>query len=184
MPVAFPSHQGLILPLWRWLPRRFEGVALSVGAAMPDILDTALWPFRAGELGQWAGHSLVGVLACIPAGLVVTWLVRRAVPGRLLARLEDPPGSPPPSPGRASASLGIGALSHVLSDLVTHCHFWLFWPWYTGDDVFPAWWCHAWAKVPLPIYREPYPLAPHTIAWFVVSLLGAILFVRCLRPAR
>ena len=31
MPVAFPSHQGVILPLWRRFPRAIDGVAVSVG---------------------------------------------------------------------------------------------------------------------------------------------------------
>jgi len=56
------------------------------------------------------------------------------------------------------------------------------WPWATELDVFPAWWCRPWAGIPLFVYRRPYPLAPHTIAWFVLSVLGIVLFVRSLRP--
>lgn len=37
VPLAFPSHQGVILPLWRRFPRAIDGVAVSVGA-MPDVV--------------------------------------------------------------------------------------------------------------------------------------------------
>src|SRR4051812_11612735 len=95
MPVAFPSHQGLILPLWRWLPGRLDGVALSVGALAPDVVEVIAWPVHGGELGQGIGHSLIGVvITCLPLGLVLTALTRRVVPRRFLDRLGDegPPG--------------------------------------------------------------------------------------------
>ena len=125
-------------------------MALCVGAAMPDIVDGAAWPFR-GELGQWLGHSLLGA---------------------------------PPSPtlARASWSVGIGALSHLFFDFVTHGNFRLLWPWYTNDHAFPSWWYHRWGSIPLPVYKEPYPFAPHTIAWFAMTVLGAVMFFRYLRP--
>ena len=40
---------------------------------------------------------------------------------------------------------------------------------------------HTWARVPLLVYRDPYPIAPHTIAWLVLSIVGAWLFVRELK---
>ena len=182
MPVAFPSHQGLVLPLWRWLPGKLDGVALCVGAAIPDVVEVLVWPIRGGELGQGIGHSLVGVVAmCLPLGLVVTWLVRRVIPRRFLDRVTD---DLPTTFRRDALSLVIGALSHDLSDLITHCNFVLFWPWMTKAQPFPAWFCRPWARIPLLVYREPYPLAPHTIVWFVMSVLGAWLFFRCLRPRR
>jgi hypothetical protein len=179
VPLAFPSHQGLILPLWRWFPRRIDGLALCVGAAMPDIVDAAAWPFR-GELGQWLGHSLLGILVCAPAGLALTWLTRRITPRAWAARL-DKSGPPSGRVGRAALSAIIGTLSHVLFDLVTHADFLLFWPWYRNGHAFPEWWYHAWGSIPLPLYRDPYPLAPHTVAWVVFSIVGVILFIRCLR---
>lgn len=180
MPVAFPSHQGLILPLWKWFPRQIDGVALCVGAAMPDIVDGAAWPFR-GELGQWLGHSLLGVVvACVPVGLALSWITRRYIPRKLLSRL-DQGARPSPTLARASWSVGIGALSHVVFDLVTHGNFRLLWPWYTNDHAFPSWWYHRWGSIPLPVYKEPYPFAPHTIAWFALTVLGAVMFVRYLR---
>jgi len=179
MPLAFPSHQGLVLPVCAWFPGRFDAVASCVGAAMPDIVDAAAWPLR-GELGQWLGHSLLGVVAaCVPVGLAVDALVRRAVPRALLGWLE--PRAARPALGCAALSVGVGALSHVAFDLVTHGNLLLFWPWYTDDHAFPAWWYHSFFGIPLPVYREPYPFAPHTIAWLALTVLGAWLFVRYLR---
>ncbi|MBI3817930.1 MAG: DUF4184 family protein [Planctomycetes bacterium] len=181
MPLAFPSHQGLILPLWRRFPRRFDGVALCVGAAMPDAMDFALWPVR-GELGQWLGHSLLGIFISIPAGLALAWAARRALPVKFISRLDDRADVNTNRPIRAAASIAIGAFSHVSFDLVTHGNFLLFWPWYLNNRAFPSWWYHTWTAIPLPVYREPYPVAPHTIAWTLFSILGVWLFFRCMRP--
>jgi hypothetical protein len=126
------------------------------------------------------GHSLLGIaIACVPIGLVLTWVTRRIVPQRWLARLGDDGGARPL--GRAIASLAIGALSHVVFDLVTHCNFPLLWPFWQGE-VFPAWWCRPWAGIPLLVYRKPYPLAPHTIVWCIVTVVGIWSFFRCLLP--
>lgn len=182
MPLAFPSHQGLILPIWRWYPKHIDGVALCVGAAMPDMMDGAAWPFR-GELGQWLGHSLLGILVCVPFGLVLASLARGFAPRKLVVRLDE--GAPAaPSVVRAGLSITIGAFSHIVFDLITHGNFPLLWPWYVNDHAFPSWWYHTWGSVPLLVYRKPYPIAPHTIAWIVMTILGAVIFVRCLRRPR
>lgn len=179
MPLAFPSHQGLILPVWRLWPRRIDGVALCVGAAMPDLVDAVAWPFR-GELAQWLGHSFVGIAACVATGLPLVWLARRALPQRWVSRLDE--GAPPsPSLARAAASLAIGALSHDAFDLVTHGNFLLLWPWCAPAHAFPDAWYRTWATIPLPVYREPYPIAPHTIAWLALTILGIVLFFACVR---
>lgn len=179
MPATFPSHQGLILPVWRRFPDRIDGLGLCVGAGMPDIVDAAAWPFR-GELGQWLGHSLVGVIVCVPAGLLLTRLIRWGVPPRWLARLDE--NSPSPRRMmRVCGSVGLGSLSHIFFDLVTHGSHQLFWPWYRAEEVFPSWWYHEWGNIPLFVYREPYPFAPHTIVWILMTIVGAVLFVRCLR---
>ena len=182
MPLAFPSHQGLILPIRQWFPDRIDGVALCVGAAMPDVVDAAAWPIR-GELGQWLGHSLLGVAVCVPAGLALARLARRILPEKWVSRLDE---GAPASSGivRAGLSVAIGSLSHLVFDFVTHGNFLLLWPWYRNDHVFPSWWYHAWGSIPLPVYREPYPFAPHTIAWFTLTIIGAVAFVRCLRKTR
>jgi membrane-bound metal-dependent hydrolase YbcI (DUF457 family) len=132
---------------------------------MPDVLDAAAWPFRA-ELGQWLGHSLLGVVVAVPPGLALARLVRRRASPSLI---------------RAGLSVALGAFSHLVFDLVTHGNFLLLWPWYRNDHAFPSWWYYTWGTVPLPVYREPYPFAPHTVVWIALSLLGAVLFVRCLR---
>lgn len=180
MPLAFPSHQGLILPLWRAFPARIDAVALCVGAAMPDVIDGIAGAFR-GHLGQWLGHSLVGVLVAVPPGLALAALARRLLPAAWIARLDE---RADPRRGwlQASWSVAIGALSHLASDLLTHGGFPLLWPWYRNDRLFPSWWYHAWGHVPLPGYRDPYPIAPHTISWVVFSIVGAWLFFVCLRP--
>jgi len=85
MPLAFPSHQGLILPLWKKYPNRINGVALCVGAAMPDIIDAIAWPFR-GELGQWLGHSLLGVVVSAPFGLGLAFITRQVLSNKLISR--------------------------------------------------------------------------------------------------
>ncbi|GAB4058498.1 DUF4184 family protein [Catellatospora paridis] len=76
MPLTFPSHAALPLPLKLWRPRWFDGVALTVGAASPDLayaLDGSGLPvFPLSH--QWPGV----VLFCLPVTLVGALLVRRA----------------------------------------------------------------------------------------------------------
>src|SRR4051794_11490763 len=76
MPLAFPSHQGLILPVARRWPEYFDGLALCVGAATPDLVDGAAGLIGRGHLGQGLGHSLLGVgILCWPAGMLMTWVL-------------------------------------------------------------------------------------------------------------
>src|SRR5829696_679436 len=100
MPMTFPAHQGLILPVMRRWPRSFDALALSVGAAMPDITDTILsFPIN-GYFRQWYGHSLVGVFTLdLALGLSFTWLIAmlarrlfrdRGVPQRLQPLFNEP----------------------------------------------------------------------------------------------
>jgi hypothetical protein len=103
----------------------------------------------------------------VPVGLALARLVRRRRPS--------------PGLGRAALSVAFGAFSHLVFDLVTHGNFLLLWPWYRNDHAFPSWWYRDWGSIPLPVYREPYPFAPHTVVWIALSILGAVLFVRCLR---
>jgi hypothetical protein len=113
-------------------------------------------------------------------GLVLARIVRRVLPGAAIARLDA--GAPAAAgPLREGLSVGLGSLSHVAFDLPTHGGFLLLWPLFTGARIFPSWWCHAWWSFPVPFYREPYPMAPHTIAWIAMSVVGAVLFVLSLR---
>ena len=146
---------------------------------MPDIVDGTAGLFRGG-LGQWIGHSLLGVVLSAPAGFALARLLRRLVRKTLLARLD---GDAPRAGGlfREIVSAAIGALSHVASDLISHRRFLVLWPFCHDSRIFPSWWYHAWGSIPLPLYREPYPLAPHTVVWCALTVLGVVLFVRCLR---
>jgi hypothetical protein len=179
MPLTFPFHQGLILPLWRRFPNRIDCLALCIGAAMPDVVDGIAGLFRGG-LGQWLGHSLIGVFVCVPAGLILLWLARRILPRKLLARLGGGP-TVPAGLARPTLSVAVGDLSLLAFDLVTHGNFLLLWPWYVNDRAFPSWWYHSWGSIPLPGYRDPYPFAPFTITWILLTLVGIVLFLLCLR---
>ncbi|GAB7036179.1 MULTISPECIES: DUF4184 family protein [Catenuloplanes] len=84
MPLTFPSHAALPLPLKLWRPRWFDGVALVVGSASPDLayaLDgTALEAVNGTALYQVA-HGPAGLpLFCLPVTLACAVLVRRAAP--------------------------------------------------------------------------------------------------------
>lgn len=153
-----------------------------MGAAAPDIVDGAAFFFRRShaELGQWMGHSLVGaLLVCPVVSVAIAVLLRRLFPK--LAVAIDPHE---PKLGRALFSGAIGALSHVVTDLVSHDNFILLWPWYESDDAFPRWWSEPWTKVSLPFYREPYPIAPPFVVWCVLNVAGIALFIAALRRVR
>jgi hypothetical protein len=78
--MTFPSHQGLILPVVRRWPNSFDALALSVGAAMPDITDTILGFLINGYFKQWYGHALIGIFTLdFLGGLVITWLIAVAI---------------------------------------------------------------------------------------------------------
>src|SRR5687768_9017900 len=75
MPLTFPAHQGLILPVARRWPAYFDALALSVGAAMPDITDSVLGFLINGYFKQWYGHALIGSFTLdLLGGLLITWL--------------------------------------------------------------------------------------------------------------
>jgi hypothetical protein len=188
MPIAFPSHQGLILPVWAKWPERFNGLSLCVGAAVPDIVDGAIGMFR-GHLGQGIGHSLVGLVALsVPVGLVVTGLLRKywwrpRTPESWFVLLDNrvTPQSAGPEWRRDSWSVLVGAASHVFTDFITHDTFVLLLPWYHTEEFFPLWWRRAFGAVELYVYPEPYPLAFHTLLWAVLSVVGAVVYVRILK---
>ncbi len=198
MPLTFPSHQGLILPLARRWPRHFDAPALCVGAAMPDVVDGLLGLYR-GHLGQWYGHTLVGtVIFCWPGGLLLTWLlmivatylsqrfdlirriqpaISRLVPSSALQVDTTRSGLMRNRLVFVSLSVWVGALSHLLWDFVSHGNcLWLY-PLYENSQVFPYWWYTAWFEIQVPLYEDPYPFGPHLVVWFVLTVLGALLFL-------
>jgi hypothetical protein len=186
VPLAFPSHPGLIAPLWRRFPSAFSALACIVGAMVPDVVDGAIGIAR-GSLGQGVGHSLVGLFALdLPIGLGLTlgsrrllrgwrpwpWLVRGIAPG------------PPPSLAIQAWSIWIGALSHLVFDFVSHGNFLWFYPWYDDPELFPDFWYARWFEVAVPGYEAPYPIGPHFVVWVILSALGAVLYFVRPKPAR
>ncbi|HOX37350.1 MAG TPA: DUF4184 family protein [Candidatus Brocadiia bacterium] len=197
MPPAFPSHQGLIAPLWRRWPERFNALALCVGAAVPDVVDGLYGTWR-GYLGQSYGHTLIGlVLLCLPAGLMLMPLVRAAGAsvstwgGRYghartqqiaaqVAQAGELPGGMTGVRKFAFLSLSVfvGAFSHLFFDFISHGHFLWLYPWYENNAFFPSWWHAKWAELAVPGYRNPYPVGPHFMAWLFLAILGAVMFFR------
>ncbi len=195
MPFSFPSHQGLIAPLWRRWPQHFDTAALCVGAAMPDVVDGVIGLFR-GHLGQSLGHSLFGLAVfCVPGGLVLWWLMHAAAKpcrplagAHFLARawnafIAHMHANPAREALREHAlrvvvSLAIGGFSHLFIDLISHGGFPWFRPWIHGVRIFPDWWYIAWMRVPLPGYQNAYPIGPHFLVWATLSLLGTYLLFK------
>lgn len=187
MPFGFPSHQGLIAPLYRRWPDRFSVLGLWVGAIVPDIIDGAASLALRGHPGQWIAHSILGLMiVCVPIGLPITWLVRglarassrssRATPKRLgvwLVGVDNAKTWP-----TEALSVWIGAISHVLFDLFTHEHSKLLWPWLQEDPPwFGAAWTATWFRVSPPGYPD-YSIGPHFVAWTLLSIGGAVMFFR------
>jgi hypothetical protein len=193
MPLGFPSHQGLLAPLWRCWPGRFSVLALWCGALVPDVVDGIESVAHRGHFQQWLGHTLLGATVLgVPAGLLLTALVRRAArrgdasPLRWLRRAgtwtcrADNGSRAAPGLRRLSweaLSVWIGALSHVIFDLLSHEHSRLFWPFAEDPDWFGTWWRTAWFRVSVPGY-DGYPIGPHFVAWLLLSIAGAVMFVR------
>ncbi|MET7418954.1 DUF4184 family protein [Dactylosporangium sp. NPDC005555] len=125
MPATFPSHAAAVLPLKLWKPTWFDGVALVIGAAAPDLP----YAMGSGRPPYTCGHTWWGVLASVPVTTAATMLVRRAAP-EVAAHL---PGLGPfnvrdygvlggvrhPWWVTAGSAL-LGAVSHVAWDHVTH----------------------------------------------------------------
>jgi hypothetical protein len=164
---------------------------------MPDVVDGLLGLYR-GHLGQWYGHTLVGtVVFCLPGGLVLTWLLKIVAAYLsqrfyLIRRLQQVFAEWTHSPAvqadtqqtgivrnrlvLVNLSIWVGALSHLFWDFISHGNCLWFYPLYENSRVFPSWWYAAWFEVPFPFYEDPYPFGPHLVAWFTLTILGALLF--------
>ena len=198
MPFGFPSHQGLIAPLWRNWPDRFSVLGLWVGAIVPDVVDGFENIAVRGYFQQWIGHSLIGASAIgVPVGLVLTWVVRRSARGFATTRgsgtvrdtvrrvatwiravdISTGATSSPRRLGVKALSVWIGALSHVFFDLFSHEHSRLLWPLARDPEWLGAWWSTAWFRVSVPGYPD-YPIGPHFVGWLLLSLAGAVMFFR------
>jgi hypothetical protein len=195
MPMTFPSHQGLIAPLWRRWPHRFDVAALCVGAAMPDVVDLPAVLWR-GHFGQGIGHSLIGMaLIGFPLGLLLCALVCRVARcltrsrgngflacawNRGLAALATESTALPSRARRVriASSLALGVFSHLAFDLVSHGYFpWLL-PWVPKLAIFPEWWYDTWVRISLPWGSEGRKMGPHAAIWTALSVWGAWMLVR------
>jgi hypothetical protein len=207
MPLTFPAHQGLILPVVRKWPDTFNALALSVGAAMPDITDTVLGFLINGYFKQWYGHALIGVFTLdFVGGLFITWLIAilttrflkyESVSQRLSTFFTNAPSNNDSAAGRNtvlrwrsrlglwSFSVFVGILSHVGFDLISHNTNLLFYPWYENAQWFPGWWYTTWFEIrPLAMFGHSYSVGIFTVSWCILSLIGVFLFFRFLSPNR
>lgn len=196
--MTFPAHQGLILPVVRRWPNSFDALALSVGAAMPDITDTILGFPLNGYFKQWYGHSLIGIFTLdFAGGLFITWLIA-VLAGRFLKSVYIPKALqaflPKASPTREpegagthtrdrlklwSFSVMVGILSHIGFDLISHDTNLLFYPWYENVRWFPEWWYIIWFET-RSMFGRTYSVGVFTISWGLLTLIGSLLFLRFL----
>ena len=199
--MTFPSHQGLILPVVRRWPNSFDALALSVGAAMPDITDTILgFPIN-GYFKQWYGHSLLGVFTLdLAGGLFITWLLvlffRRLfrnseVPHHLQPFFtKEPPNRDPAGAGGRTRlplnlwifSVFIGILSHIGFDLISHDTNLMFYPWVENPYWFPGWWYIIWFEFrPVSMFGKTYAVGGFSILWILLTLICIFSFLQFLR---
>jgi membrane-bound metal-dependent hydrolase YbcI (DUF457 family) len=141
-------HSVLVWPLWIKAPRRFDFVALTVGAVTPDVFEPYFNLFYSDTIynlqRNWT-HSLLGASTLdLAVGLVVTLLVVRPLltrvgrnwPSGLWRRFANHDFQAPRSLGVTLLSVWIGILSHVLIDVPFHAAFRLLYPFVTNAWVF------------------------------------------------
>jgi hypothetical protein len=128
MPLTFPAHQAVVLPIkLRW-PDRTDATAMCVGAAAPDLL------YPVAGIGS-SSHSITGVLiGAVPLTLAICWLLRWRSALGVFANLPDAGQFGLHSyrvitqrrPGAWTTLLSalLGALSHVVIDAFTHSGRW------------------------------------------------------------
>ena len=205
MPMTFPAHQGLILPMARRWPNSFDALALSVGAAMPDITDSILGFSINGYFKQWYGHSLIGIFTLdLLGGLFITWLIafiawrsfrEGAVPQGWEAFFTKAPpnlvapGDPTGISGWQarlrlwSFSVLVGVLSHIGFDLISHDTNLLFYPWVESPHWLPGWWYTIWFEIrPLPMFGRTYAVGVFSIIWILLTIIGIFWFIQFLYP--
>jgi hypothetical protein len=204
MPLTFPAHQGLILPAANKWPNHFDVLALSVGAAMPDIIDSTVGILFNGYFTHWYGHSLIGVFTIdLLGGLLITWMITvfvaellkyGPVPQRLRALFTNAPPKSESEDNRNrvhgwqklslwSFSLIVGILSHLAFDLISHDKNLLLYPLYNNLQWFPVWWYKTWFEIPaLPIFGHSYAVGSFTVMWVILTLIGTVSFFRFFIP--
>jgi hypothetical protein len=136
VPFTFVAHQGAVLPLKQAAPRWFDGTALVVGSAVPDLV-------QAANEAPWSvnAHTLSAqVWLCWPVTVVSAVILKWWVAPVLAPHLPDwPPlhlrdyGAlgrwPRDRSARAWTLLVVsalaGLLSHLLLDSFTHSSGWV-----------------------------------------------------------
>jgi hypothetical protein len=171
MPWNVPSHQAPVLPLKRWWPDWFSGLALVLGTVVPDLV----FILQLDETGSPVSHTFAGqilltmpLVVCLHAlltHLVLPWLLPR-VPGGPPLHLHALAGCRPARDPLALAKVAIsglvGGLTHVTIDGFTH-----------GD-------ASGWALPLLPVLgtQVPTPLSPiplHDVLQVVLTIgLGVV----------
>jgi hypothetical protein len=193
MPMTFPAHQGLILPVVRRWPHSFDALALSVGAAMPDLTDTVLGLSINGYFKQWYGHALIGMFTLDAAGgLLLTWFIA-TVARRLQASSTRTPSNRSllgSSDAVAflhtrlrvwSSSVFVGILSHIGFDLISHDTNLLLYPWLEDPHWFPGWWYQTWFEMyPLPMFGRSYSVGVFSVVWCLLTVIGIFFFIQFL----
>jgi hypothetical protein len=129
MPWMIPSHQALVLPLKRWRPRWFSGLALVLGTLAPDLV----FILRLDQRGSPLSHSVAGllvvdlplviVLHVLATGLVLPWLLPHlpgGAPLHLHALARCRPATDASAVSRVALSGLVGAATHVFLDGFTH----------------------------------------------------------------
>jgi len=198
--MTFPAHQGLILPAVRRWPNSLDALALSVGAAMPDITDSILGFSINGYFKQSYGHALIGIFTLdLAGGLFLTWLIAAvaqrlfrdsAVPKSLQVFFTKARRNTDSTDGRSrsilsfwSFSVLIGILSHIGFDLISHDTNLLFYPWIKDPHWFPSWWYTKWFEIrPLHAFGRSYSVGVFSVIWVLLTLVGTFSFIQFLTP--
>ena len=126
VPLTFPAHQAVVLPIKLKWPARTDATAMCIGAATPDLG----YPIFGLD-----GHSPVGLLIfAIPFAYLMCRLMRWRVALGLFGNVPD--AGPfrfhsyrvlvrrRPSTAMTLVGVSIGAVSHVVVDAFTHGSRW------------------------------------------------------------
>ncbi len=124
MPLTFPAHQSIVLPLKLWRPRWFDGVALVVGSGSPDLFSAL------AAIDTFDSHQVEGVVVAVVFTVVYSILLRRFAADGLFGALPD--FGPLRARSYRVLALGrprllvtafsafVGVASHVFIDSFTH----------------------------------------------------------------
>lgn len=174
MPLPFLAHQAAVLPLKRWFPSRFDGVALVVGSIAPD-LSYAVMPWKRLYTHSW--ESLLWF--SLPVGFLLSVHIHGKLPRicthldgwlginwRAFARAEVPHRSYV----SAALSVLVGAITHLVWDGFSHAD-----PTYT----------QRWSPYPAPwLISHPAFTSHLDYVSLGSSILGAFYTIVFLRRAR